>query len=45
MGILVEELQLAGVVGGEELREHQAAKQLGEYGYRQEEAGSTRYPA
>jgi hypothetical protein len=45
MGILVEELQLAGLMCGEEPRKHQPAEQLGEYPHRQEAAGAARHPA
>src|SRR6516165_10985071 len=45
MGILVEELQLAGLMRCEELRKHQPAEQLGEYPYRQKVAGAARHPA
>src|SRR5258707_4801499 len=39
MGMLAEEFELAGLVRGEELHKHQPTEQLGEYRYRQEEAG------
>ena len=45
MGMLAEEFELAGLVRGKELRKHQATEQLGEYRYRQEEAGPARQPA
>src|SRR2546426_9468230 len=42
MGMLAEEFELAGLVRGEELPKHQPTEQLGEYRYRQEEAGPAR---
>jgi hypothetical protein len=43
MGMLAEELQLAGLVSGEELVKHQPTEQLGEYRHRQQEAGPARH--
>src|SRR5260370_60053 len=43
--MLAEEFQLASLVRGEELHKHQPTEQLGEYRYRQDEAGPATRPA